>query len=138
MYVSRADRRKMWCPVIADIAAGDGTGHIDTRLSPRVVYKKGWVMDKKKKHIIVTVIGRDEVGIVAKTATALAELNINIIDINQTILGGEIFAMTLLADRIGSDFSLPEITEKLQQSVASMSLKITVQDSEVFQYMHRV
>jgi ACT domain-containing protein len=95
-------------------------------------------MDKKKKHIIVTVIGRDEVGIVAKTATALAELNINIIDINQTILGGEIFAMTLLADRIGSDFSLPEITEKLQQSVASMSLKITVQDSEVFQYMHRV
>ena len=95
-------------------------------------------MEKKKKQIIVTVIGSDEVGIVAKIATTLAELNINIIDINQTILGGEIFAMTLLADRIGSQLSLTGITGRLQQSVADMSLKVTVQDSEVFQYMHRV
>jgi len=95
-------------------------------------------MEKKKKHIIITVIGRDEVGIVAKIATTLAESGINIIDINQTILGGEIFAMTMLADRVKSDLSMPEITSRLQQSVAGMSLKVTVQDSEVFQYMHRV
>ena len=95
-------------------------------------------MEKKKKHIIVTVIGRDEVGIVAKIATSLAEQKINIIDINQTILGSELFAMTLLADRIKSDNSLPEITEKLKQSIEGMSLKVTVQDSEVFQFMHRV
>jgi len=95
-------------------------------------------MEKKKKHIIVTVIGRDEVGIVAKIATSLAEQNINIIDINQTILGGELFAMTLLADRIKSDYPLPEITRRLKQSVDGLSLKVTVQDSEVFQYMHRV
>ena len=95
-------------------------------------------MEKKRKEIIVTVIGRDEVGIVARIATALADSSINIIDINQTILGGEIFAMTLLADRIKSGLSLPEITERLQDSVAGMSLKVTVQDSEVFQYMHRV
>jgi ACT domain-containing protein len=95
-------------------------------------------MEKKKKHIIVTVIGQDEVGIVAKIATSLAEQQINIIDINQTILGGELFAMTLLADRSGSELSLPEITDRLKQSVEGMSLKVTVQDSEVFQYMHRV
>ena len=95
-------------------------------------------MKKKRKRIIVTVIGSDEVGIVAKIATTLAESNINIIDINQTIHGGEIFAMTLLADRINSDLSLTEITNRLQRSVANMSLKVTVQDSEVFQYMHRV
>ena len=95
-------------------------------------------MDTKKKHIIVTVIGRDEVGIVAKIATSLAEQKINIIDINQTILGGEIFAMTLLADRICSELSLPEITERLKQSVNGMPLKVTVQDSEVFRYMHRI
>jgi len=95
-------------------------------------------MEKKKKHIIVTVIGRDEVGIVAKIATCLAEQNINIIDINQTILGGELFAMTLLADRINCGLALPQITERLKESVEGMSLKITVQDSEVFQYMHRV
>ena len=95
-------------------------------------------MEKKKKHIIVTVIGQDEVGIVAKIATSLADQKINIIDINQTILGGELFAMTLLADRVQCENSLPEITEQLKQSVEGTSLKVTVQDSEVFQYMHRV
>ena len=96
------------------------------------------MMEKKKKHIIVTVIGKDEVGIVAKIATTMAQHKINIIDINQKILGDEIFAMTLLADRAKSDLSLPVITAKLNESVKSMSLKVTVQDSEVFQYMHRV
>ena len=95
-------------------------------------------MIKNKKQIVVTVIGKDEVGIVAKVATALAESNINLIDINQKILGDEIFAMTLLADRIHSSLSLNEITVRLKESVKSMSLEVTVQDSEVFQYMHRV
>jgi len=95
-------------------------------------------MGKNKKHIIVTVIGRDEVGIVAKIATALAENNINIIDINQKLLDNEIFAMTLLADRINSTRSLPEITARLKESIKDMSLDVTVHDSEVFQYMHRV
>ena len=95
-------------------------------------------MGNNKKQIVVTVIGKDEVGIVAKVATALAESNINLIDINQKILGNEIFAMTLLADRMSSSLSLNEITERLKESVKSMSLEVTVQDSEVFQYMHRV
>ena len=95
-------------------------------------------MGNNKKQIVVTVIGKDEVGIVAKVATSLAESNINLIDINQKILGDEIFAMTLLADRIHSSLSLNEITERLKESVKSMSLEVTVQDSEVFQYMHRV
>jgi ACT domain-containing protein len=93
---------------------------------------------KNKKWIIVTVIGKDAVGIVARISTALAEHNINILDINQKILGEEIFAMTLLADRVGADLSLPEITDKLKASVKGMSLEVTVQDTEVFQYMHRV
>ena len=95
-------------------------------------------MGKNEKCIVVTVIGKDEVGIVAKIATALAENSINIIDINQKILGNEIFAMTLLADRINSTRSLPEITVKLKESIKNMSLDVTVQDSEVFQCMHRV
>ena len=95
-------------------------------------------MGNNKKRIVVTVIGKDEVGIVAKVATVLAESNINLIDINQKILGDEIFAMTLLADRTNSTLSLSEITTKLKESVKSMSLEVTIQDSEVFQYMHRV
>lgn len=95
-------------------------------------------MGTNKKCIVVTVVGKDEVGIVAKIATALAENNINLIDINQKILGDEIFAMTLLADRMDSSLSLAEITNRLKSSVKSMSLEVTVQDSEVFQYMHRI
>lgn len=95
-------------------------------------------MGKNKKCIVITVIGKDEVGIVAKVASALAENNINIIDINQKILGDELFAMTLLADRVGSSLSLPDITDKLKASIKGMSLEVTVQDTEVFQYMHRV
>ena len=95
-------------------------------------------MVKNRKSIVVTVIGKDEVGIVAKIATALAENSINIIDINQKILGEEIFAMTLLADRINSSLSLPEISARLKDSVKGLSLNVTVQDAEVFQYMHRV
>ena len=95
-------------------------------------------MENKKKRIVVTVIGKDEVGIVAKIATALAESNINLIDINQKVLEGDIFAMTLLADRMDAALSLSEITARLEASVKEMSLKVTVQDTEVFQYMHRV
>ncbi len=95
-------------------------------------------MGKNKKCIVITVIGKDEVGIVAKVASALAENNINIIDINQKILGDEIFAMTMLAERVSSSLSLPDITDKLKASVKGMSLEVTVQDTEVFQYMHRV
>lgn len=95
-------------------------------------------MGNQKKHIVVTVIGKDEVGIVARVATALAESNINLIDINQKILGDEIFAMTMLADRLNSPLTLTQITDKLNESIQGMSLKVTVQDSEVFQYMHRI
>ena len=95
-------------------------------------------MGENKKQIVVTVIGRDEIGIVAKVTTALAESKVNLIDINQKILGEEIFAMTLLADRMKSDLSLAEITDRIKASVKDMSLEVTVQDTEVFQYMHRV
>lgn len=93
---------------------------------------------KDTKKLIITVIGRDQVGIVARVATVLAAHRVNIEDINQKILGGEIFAMTMLADRAGSDLDLPSLTEALQSSVADMGLEARVQDAEVFRFMHRV
>ncbi len=95
-------------------------------------------MEKQRKRIVVTVIGEDAVGIVARVATVLAANHVNIIDINQKILDDEIFAMTLLADRAQSSLSLPDITAKLKESIADLNLTVTVQDSELFQYMHRV
>lgn len=95
-------------------------------------------MEKSKKRIVVTVIGEDAVGIVARIATALAANHVNIIDINQKILDDEIFAMTMLADRHHSSLSLPEITGRLKEAVSDLNLTVTVQDAELFQYMHRV
>ncbi len=90
------------------------------------------------RKIVVTVIGRDQIGIVARVATVLAECRVNIEDINQKILGGHVFAMTLLADMEKSPLALPELADRLQRAVADMELRVTVQDAEVFRYMHRV
>ncbi len=90
------------------------------------------------RKIVVTVIGQDQVGIVARIATCLAENQVNIEDINQKILGGTIFAMTLLADAGAFSSELPELTRRLEDSVEGLGLKVVLQDAEVFRYMHRV
>ncbi|GAB4264516.1 MULTISPECIES: ACT domain-containing protein [Deferrisoma] len=90
------------------------------------------------RKIVVTVIGKDQVGIVAKVATVLADAVVNIEDINQKILGGDIFAMTMLADMARSPLKLPELTAALEKALEGMGLKVMVQDAEVFRYMHRV
>jgi ACT domain-containing protein len=88
--------------------------------------------------IVVTVLGQDRVGIVARVATELAEHQVNIEDINQKILGGSVFAMTLLADMGGSPLSLGELAERLDVVGEQLGLKVMAQDAEVFRFMHRV
>jgi ACT domain-containing protein len=90
------------------------------------------------KKVVVTVLGQDKVGIVARVATALAENQVNIEDINQKILGGSIFAMTLLADMARCPADLPELSRRLQAVGDELGLKVVIQDAEVFRYMHRV
>ena len=90
------------------------------------------------RKIVVTVLGQDRVGIVARVATELAETRVNIEDINQKILGDSIFAMTLLADQTDSPLSLGELAERLDNLGEELGLKIMVQDAEVFRFMHRV
>ena len=90
------------------------------------------------RKIIVTVLGEDRVGIVARIATALAENRVNIEDINQKILGGSIFAMTMLGDMGECPTDLPTLAGALQAVGEELGLKVMVQDAEVFRYMHRV
>ncbi len=90
------------------------------------------------KKVVVTVLGQDRVGIVARVASALAENQVNIEDINQKILGGSIFAMTMLTDTANCPVDLPELSRRLQRVGEEMGLKIMTQDAEVFRYMHRV
>ncbi len=86
---------------------------------------------------IVTVIGRDKVGIIAQVAAILAGSNINILDISQTVLQG-FFAMIMIVDLSGSQDDFAKLRQKLENEGEGMALKITLQHEDVFRYMHRV
>lgn len=92
---------------------------------------------QKTEHAIATVVGRDQVGIIARVAGILASSNVNILDISQTVLQGY-FAMIMILDlsRLQNDFT--ELRQKMEDAGEDMGLKITLQHEDVFQYMHRV
>lgn len=86
---------------------------------------------------VLTVIGRDRVGIVAKVATVLADAGANIEDISQTLMQG-LFTMVMLVslDEAVTDFA--EMQRRLAAAGEELSLKIELQHEDVFRYMHRV
>lgn len=86
---------------------------------------------------IVTVIGEDKTGIIAKVSTVLYENNINIQDISQTIMQN-MFTMIMLVDLRASEISVQEITDKLNAVAKEMNLSIHVQREEIFSSMHRI
>ena len=86
---------------------------------------------------IVTVAGRDRVGIIAGVCTRLAELKINILDISQTVLQ-EYLTMMMLADLSGSDASFEEIKSSLDELGASTGLSIRIQRTDIFDAMHQI
>lgn len=90
----------------------------------------------KMKRAIVSVIGKDTVGIIAKVTSTLAENNINILDISQTILD-DFFTMMMLID-VSKHENLDDLRNQLDEIGENMGLKITVQLEEIFQAMHRV
>jgi len=94
-------------------------------------------MQEKSNRIIITVIGKDTVGIIAAVSTILAETNANIVDISQTTLA-EFFAMIMLADLEHARVPFDEIKRRLDAKGASMGLKIEAQHEDVFKYMHRI
>jgi len=90
-----------------------------------------------KDKVIVTVVGKDKVGIIAGVTSALAQANINILDISQTIMQ-EFFTMIMICDVSKSDMDLSEIKERLNEEGQRIGVKITVQHEEVFEFMHRI
>ncbi|SHE34601.1 ACT domain-containing protein [Desulforamulus putei] len=93
--------------------------------------------EQSRNRIIVTVIGQDRVGIIARVSTILADNHINILDISQTILQ-EFFAMVLIADMEKSAIELSALKEKLSQLGQELGVKIEAQHEDVFRYMHRI
>ena len=86
---------------------------------------------------IVTVVGKDRVGIIAAVCQELAACNINVLDISQTVMQGY-FTMTMAVDVAGCTVPFGELGERLEQAGRSMELSIRVQREEIFQAMHRI
>ena len=87
--------------------------------------------------VIITVLGKDTVGIIAKVCTYLAGSNINILDINQTIVQ-DYFNMMMIADMSGTDKPLEEVMADLDRIGAEIGVHIRVQREEIFTSMHRI
>lgn len=90
-----------------------------------------------RTRAIVTVIGEDQVGIIAGVATILADSGANILDISQSIMQ-EFFVMIMMVDLAKAKVSFDELKAKLNAKGESMNLKIDIQREDVFKLMHRV
>ncbi|MGL5315482.1 MAG: ACT domain-containing protein [Peptostreptococcaceae bacterium] len=86
---------------------------------------------------ILTVIGKDKVGIVAGMSTELLKLNINIIDINQTIMEG-FFTMIMIVDLTDSTYKFEEIKESLVNKGMDLKVDVKIQREEIFNSMHNL
>ena len=89
------------------------------------------------KKCIVTVLGKDTVGIIAKVCTYLAENEINILDISQTIVQGY-FNMMMIVDVTGLKKDFTVVCDELEQLGQEIGVNIRCQREEIFEKMHRL
>ena len=89
------------------------------------------------KKTVITVVGHDTVGIIAKVCTYLAEHKINIEDISQTILQG-IFNMMMIVDTSASDVDTAQMSKDLSAVGEELGVVIRCQHEDIFNMMHRV
>ena len=86
---------------------------------------------------VITVIGKDRVGIIAGVSNVLAQTGVNILDISQTTMQ-EIFTMIMLVDLSGASEPFGEIVLKLDQKGTDLGLSIKMQHEDIFNSMHRI
>lgn len=89
------------------------------------------------KKAIITVVGKDAVGILAKTCTHLAEAKVNILDISQTVVQ-DYFNMMMIVDLAKCRRSFEALGRGLSELGLEMGMKIRCQKAEIFEKMHRV
>jgi ACT domain-containing protein len=86
---------------------------------------------------VITVIGKDKVGIIAGVSNILADFNTNILDISQTIMQ-DIFTMIMLVDISKLSETFHELSQKLEAKGKDMGLSIRIQHEDIFNSMHRL
>lgn len=86
---------------------------------------------------IITVVGKDKVGIIAKVCTLLSEKNVNILDISQTIVQGY-FNMMMIVELNDKESELDLLIDLLQQLGEKIGVDIRLQHESIFNSMHRI
>ena len=94
-------------------------------------------MEKKADRTIITVVGKDTVGIIARVCTYLAENGINVLDISQTIVQG-FFNMMMDVDMKGASKPFGQCAKELEQAGEEIGVSIKCQREEIFNKMHRI
>jgi len=86
---------------------------------------------------ILTISGKDKVGIIAKLSGAMTKANVNIIDVTQKVVEGT-FVMTMACDMIAATSGIETIQKRLGRIAKEMDLNITFQNETIFKAMHRI
>jgi len=86
---------------------------------------------------VITVIGKDRIGIIAGVSSILADCHVNILDISQTIMQ-DVFTMVMLVDISSSTINFDELAEKLDNKGKELELSIRIQHVDIFNSMHRI
>ena len=88
-------------------------------------------------NAIITVVGSDKVGIIAKVSQFLSEHKINIADITQTILSGN-FVMMMMVELTNADIDIETLRNSMNSLAEEMGVEINIMNEKVFSAMHRV
>lgn len=94
-------------------------------------------MENKMDKAIITVVGKDTVGIIAKVCTYLAENEVNVLDISQTIVSGY-FNMMMIVDLANKKKSFAALSDEMDQLGTQIGVSIKCQREEIFEKMHRI
>ena len=86
---------------------------------------------------IITVLGKDKVGIISGVSNALSQMNINILDISQTIMN-DMFTMIMQVDTAKANVEFSKIAENLRIESEKLGVEIRIQHEDIFNSMHRI
>ena len=89
------------------------------------------------KKCVITVVGKDTVGIIAKVCTYLANNRVNVMDISQTIVQG-FFNMMMIVDVSAIEKTFGEVADELEKVGEEIGVTVKIQREEIFTKMHRI
>ena len=88
-------------------------------------------------NAVITVVGKDKVGIIAGICAVLEKINVNILDISQTVMQN-MFTMNMLVDIKQANVSYPEIVDALNKEGERKGVSIRIQREDIFDAMHKI